>query len=101
MKPVQLKISRDKLLIINWENGEESSIKLTNLRLKCPCADCKTERNEQSSSYVPIFSDNEVTIKNMKLTGNYAVSIEWKDGHNTGIYEFTYLYKISNKIISD
>ena len=31
---------------------------------------------------------------NVEPVGNYAIRIEWSDGHNTGIYSFDHLRKI-------
>ena len=46
---------------------------------------------EQSKTYIPIFNQNQIAISNLKIVGNYAISISWKDGHDTGIYEFPFL----------
>lgn len=29
-----------------------------------------------------------VTVESAELVGNYAVRFVWRDGHDTGIYEF-------------
>ncbi len=94
MTPVQIKI-KDKHLIIKWNDASQSGIKLANLRRNCPCAICASEREEQSSSYIPIYSDEQLSIKDVRLVGNYAVGITWKDNHNTGIYNFEHLKKLS------
>jgi len=61
------------------------------LRNSCPCALCSSEKEEWSSSYIPLFTKEQLSIKKMSIVGNYAVSIEWEDGHNTGLYDFVYL----------
>ncbi len=38
-----------------------------------------------------VYRGDEVTVVDISVVGSYAVSIEWKDGHNTGMYEFQYL----------
>ncbi len=30
--------------------------------------------------------DKEVTVNKIDLVGNYALRIDWSDGHNTGLY---------------
>ena len=82
-------------LFIKWDDGSENMIKLANLRRNCPCALCASEREVQSSSYIPIYLDEQLTINNIELIGNYAVGIGWKDNHNTGIYNFEQLKKLS------
>jgi len=36
-----------------------------------------------------------VTIKNIVPTGNYAVVLNFSDGHDTGIYSWSHLYDLS------
>ena len=54
------------------------------------------EREKQGTSYIPIFMKPEITINKINIVGNYAISIHWNDGHNTGIYEFTYLLELAS-----
>lgn len=96
--PKQIKLSeqKDKLIII-WNDDSVNSISLLKLRKLCPCATCITEKENQSPTYIPLFSENQIKIKNISQVGNYAISILWQDGHNTGIYEFPYLKLICEK----
>ena len=94
MIPVQIKVA-GKLLNIKWNDNSESHIKLADLRRNCPCAVCAAERAEQSDSYVPIYSDEQLSVKKIEVVGNYAIGISWKDEHNTGIYIFDQLKKLS------
>jgi DUF971 family protein len=96
MRPVQIKIV-NKHLFIKWNDASESMIKLANLRRNCPCALCISEREEQGNSYIPIYSEEQLAIKDIQLVGKYAVSVWWKDDHNTGIYVFEHLTKLSEK----
>ncbi len=95
MFPHQIKIVDKAYLYIKWDDNLETKIKLADLRYNCPCAVCLAERKEKSNSYIPIFSDEQITIQEIKLAGNYAINIVWKDFHNTGIYDFDYLRKLS------
>lgn len=95
MVPIQIKIV-DKHLIIKWEGGTNSIIKLANIRRNCPCAICEAEREQQSDSYTPIYSDEQLSISNIQQVGNYAIAIYWKDNHNTGIYIFDELKKLED-----
>lgn len=95
MHPVKIK-SKNKIgLLIKWSNNSESEIPFQLLRRKCPCATCLAERDRQGAKYIPIFSDNEITINKISVVGNYAISISWNDGHKTGIYEFSYLLQLA------
>jgi len=95
MFPVQIKIKEKNYLFIKWNNGIESSIKLSNLRKNCPCAVCISERDNNSSKYIPIYSSEQLSVKDIRVVGSYAIGVVWADDHNTGIYDFNYLKKIS------
>ena len=36
-----------------------------------------------------------VTVRRAELVGNYALQIVWEDGHNTGLYDFGLLRRLS------
>lgn len=95
MLPSSLKIVDKEYLAIDWDDGTKDSIKLSNLRLNCPCALCASDRESRSDKYFPIYGIDQLIVTGINVIGNYAVGISWKDGHNTGIYEFNYLIKLS------
>lgn len=96
MRPVQVKVVDKKKLFIKWDDETESEISLEKLRKFCPCATCLTEREKQSKTYIPILTENQVKITNINQVGSYAIGITWKDGHNTGIYEFPFLKNLAD-----
>jgi DUF971 family protein len=95
MLPSSLKIVDREYLAIDWDDDTKDSIKLSNLRLNCPCALCASDRESRSDKYFPIYGLDQLIVTGINVIGNYAVGISWKDGHNTGIYEFNYLKKLS------
>lgn len=95
MKPVNIRLIEKKKLLIRWDDDSVSHIALDKLRRLCPCATCVTEREKQSKTFIPIFMHSQISVDDIKTIGNYAISIVWKDGHNTGIYEYPYLQKLS------
>ncbi len=97
MLPVQIKIAEKKNLKIKWDDGSDSLIEIKKLRKLCPCATCVTEREKQGKFYIPIVSGDQAYIKNIEQVGNYAIGITWKDGHSTGIYEYSFLRKLSGE----
>ena len=98
MFPSEIKVLEKTYLYIAWNNGTESKIKLANLRMNCPCAICTTEKENQSSKYIPIYSELQLKVKSIEVVGNYALGISWADEHNTGIYDFNYLKKLADLI---
>lgn len=95
MHPSKIRLIEKKKLLIIWDDGNESILGLRELRKKCPCATCLAERDKQSKMYIPLFAENQVTVKSINQVGNYAVQITWNDGHNTGIYEYNFLKRFS------
>lgn len=92
MKPKEIKRVDNSLEII-WENKSQK-INLISLRKNCPCAGCREAKEEKKSALRVIKNTlNEQTeIKKINLVGNYAIQITWGDDHSTGIYNFEYLY---------
>ena len=66
----------------------------------CPCAGCKQERAEESAGKKPLLKvlprdyEGELVISAADLVGNYALKLTWSDGHDTGIYSFSYLRQL-------
>lgn len=96
MHLIQVKIMDQTELMLKWDDNSTSSIPLNKLRKFCPCATCMTDREKQSSSFIPIFHSGQTKISGINKIGNYAIGILWEDGHNTGIYEFPFLKNLSD-----
>ena len=99
--PLRLDLKRDKHLEIQWQDGKTSIYPVAYLRKHCPCASCRTFREEQEKkarTSLTVFSktsEGPLTATSAKLVGGYAIQIEWSDSHDTGIYSFEYLREIS------
>ncbi len=78
---------------IVWEDGHESYFPGHYLRCACPCAMCVDEMSGRK-----VLRNTEVpeTVQAVKLepTGNYALRIDWSDGHSTGIYTYERLREL-------
>ena len=78
---------------IAWADGHASLLPARALRLQCPCAGCVDEVTGQMrliASGVP----SDVHPLTINLVGQYAINIQWSDGHATGIYAFDYLRRL-------
>ena len=75
---------------IVWEDGHESYYPGRDLRCACACAHCVDETSGKK-----ILKDEtigpDVRIVELHPVGNYAISIRWSDGHDTGIYSYAHL----------
>ena len=96
MYPVRIKVVDKKDLLIVWDDNRQDLLELKMLRKVCPCATCLAEREKQNKMYIPIFTENQLTVRSINQVGKYAIQITWNDGHSTGIYEYPFLRNLSN-----
>lgn len=99
-KPIGVKVhvSTGEGVEITWSDGHTSRYDFPYLRDHCPCALCNDERQKkatlgQSSAALPMFKPR-VKAKSATAVGNYAIQIEFTDGHATGIFSFDHLREI-------
>ena len=88
--PIELVGLGSRELRIVWDEGDELTLPVRALRLRCACAHCieeMTGRKLLDPAKVP----GDITITRMELAGNYGVQIAFSDGHDTGIYRFAEL----------
>ena len=74
-------------ITIKWADGHETSYAARDLRLRCRCAMCIEETSGKPLLDATSVPEN-VRAKHIGLVGQYAISIAWTDGHDTGIYNF-------------
>ncbi|MCI0335169.1 MAG: DUF971 domain-containing protein [Planctomycetes bacterium] len=90
-QPLKLELADANHLRITWNDGQIREYAVRELRDKCPCATCREKRKAPPPppTQLPIVSEADIRplrIAAMKPVGNYAYSIDFSDGHNTGIY---------------
>jgi DUF971 family protein len=99
MQPQGIKIlGSQRTLRIEWDSGQVSDCTYGVLRKNCPCAECRTERDSEPSQLIDdltgelqLRTSEALSITDVQLVGNYAIQIEWSDGHKHGIYTWGYL----------
>jgi DUF971 family protein len=95
---VKVHVSTGKGVDITWSDGHSSHYDFAYLRDECPCATCNDERNKKAaatpmpgtSALLPMFKP-KLAARKATAMGNYAIQIEFNDGHSTGIYSFDLL----------
>lgn len=91
------RIQNSNAFLLGFDNGFEAEISAEVLRNHCPCAACSGEEvllYKFIPKNKPLLNDNSYILEDAKLTGNYAIQLFWKDGHNTGIYNWDFLFKL-------
>ena len=91
--PVEVGRANQHDVRIVWQDGHVSVYPARELRLKCPCAGCVDEITGQMRVIASSIPQNVYPLK-IDVVGHYAISIQWSDGHNTGIYAFDRLRRM-------
>ncbi len=103
LQPVKLARADEKSIMIDWSDGQRRQYSFRELRDACPCATCREKRSEAApatANLLPVLSVAEarpLTIAKMEPVGNYAYSIEFSDGHDTGIYTLELLRQLGRQ----
>lgn len=99
--PIRLNLKKDEKLEIEWQDGLTSVYPISMLRAMCPCALCKTVREEEKGKKKPLLQilpgnwSRPLAVVDAELVGGYAIRLDWSDDHGSGIYSFQYLREIS------
>ena len=102
-QPTKIELAEGDRLRITWSDDEVLDYTFQKLRKECPCATCK-----ETHGPPPPKPPNELTVlsaaeaRPLKITGmepvgNYAYSIQFSDGHDTGIYTLSLLRELGEK----
>ncbi|MBI4876940.1 MAG: DUF971 domain-containing protein [Acidobacteria bacterium] len=92
-------VSRSKGIGIDWRGGHHSAYPLAYLRDHCPCATCTgahgtvPRKTDLSTNPFQLYKP-ALRMVSVEPVGNYALRIDWNDGHNSGIYSYDYLREI-------
>ena len=98
---VKVHVTTGEGVEITWSDGHASRYDFPYLRDHCPCATCNDERLKKdqqialhgSNSILPMYQP-KVNAKSATAVGNYAIQINFSDGHTTGIFSFEHLREI-------
>lgn len=84
---VDVELERERELRVTYDDGVTCSFPLIDLRRACPCATCRGLRDADR----PAYEGSMITALDAEMHGNWGISIEWSDGHSTGIYPWEHL----------
>lgn len=94
MAPQPRKITRSDpgRIEFEWDTGERTVLTTVELRSICPCATCVDELSGVRR-HDPRTVPEGLQHAEVRLVGNYAITMSFSDGHATGIYTFPMLYE--------
>ena len=88
---LNIEVDRASHVEIEFEDGVIARFELAPLRLACPCAECNSRRQKDEPVSKSVMEGGPISITNAELAGNWGLSLDWSDGHSTGIYAWTVL----------
>ena len=90
--PVAINLhQKSRVLEVEYDDGEKFELSCEYLRVHSPSADVKGHGPGQE---VLQTGKENVNISEIEPVGNYAVKLIFDDGHNTGLYSWSYLYEL-------
>lgn len=96
-QPVHIDLKKDRGLTVQWEDGASSYFSIAFLRRMSPSAEARQMREQLEKNpltVLPAGKGGALTAIDAELVGNYAIKIKFSDGHETGLYTWTYLREI-------
>jgi len=90
--PSSIKLNKSKNTLTTTFDGVDYSIATELLRVYSPSAEVQGHKPEDA---VLQLNKENVLIQNIRPMGNYAVVLHFDDGHDTGIYSWTYLHHLA------
>lgn len=95
-KPTDIQLhQKSRILEISFDDGKTFELSCEMLRVYSPSAEVRGHGPGQEK--LQLGKEN-VNINAIEAVGNYAIKLDFDDGHNTGIYSWETLYQLgSNK----
>ncbi len=85
------RLAESRELRLIWSDGHQAEYPYDYVRGYCPCAGCQGHTPSEIRYKPPATA---VEPWRIEPVGNYGISIQWSDGHGTGIYRFDFLREI-------
>ena len=93
--PTQIRLDQSKaLLTVTFASGDVFEYSAEYLRVFSPSAEVQGHSEAERKLQ---WGKSGVIMTNISPVGNYAIRIEFSDGHNTGFYSWVYLEKLGRE----
>jgi DUF971 family protein len=89
--PTGVEVDREHGLTLAWADGASTTFELGELRVNCPCAECRGLRERDLPVWPKPGSPQPLRIEDAELIGAWGITLRWNDGHGTGIFSWDLL----------
>ncbi|MCH7815566.1 MAG: DUF971 domain-containing protein [Proteobacteria bacterium] len=90
--PTDIKLHRKSATLeLAWADGSSHQLSAEFLRVHSPSAEVRGHGKGQE---ILQFGKRQVKLVHVEAVGNYAVKLSFDDGHESGIYSWTYLHEL-------
>jgi DUF971 family protein len=86
--PDDVELDRAEGLTVRWPDGTVARFGLEELRVNCPCAECRGLREQHRPVWPKPGAPLPLRAVGAELVGGWGVTVHWNDGHTTGIYSW-------------
>ena len=93
--PTEIRLQKkSRQIVIAYDDGSRFELSFEYLRVNSPSAEVKGHGPGQE---VLQTGKENVRVKAIEPIGHYAVRLVFDDGHDTGLYSWSYLYELSTE----
>ena len=93
--PTEVRLHKDRrTLSVRFDDGAAHELSAEMLRVMSPSAEVQGHSPEQRQT---VGGKRDVTISALEPIGNYAVKITFSDGHDSGLFSWTYLRQLGDE----
>jgi DUF971 family protein len=93
--PTEIRLRQDRRWIsVKFEDGAGFDLPAEYLRVLSPSAEVQGHSRDQR---VTVPGKSDVAVTAVDPVGNYAVRLTFSDGHNSGLFSWTYLRKLGDE----
>jgi DUF971 family protein len=85
---------RSRVLEVSFNDGSRFELPFEFLRVHSPSAEVQGHSPEQR---VLVLDKQNVLVRAVEPVGQYAVKLAFDDGHDTGLYTWSYLHQLGSQ----
>jgi DUF971 family protein len=94
--PTEIRLRKtSRLLVVSFDDGSEFSLPFEYLRVYSPSAEVKGHGPGQETLQT---GKENISIVSIDPVGHYAVRLVFDDGHDSGLYSWTYLHELGRNM---